>query len=127
HSLPYMVAASVVDRTYSWHHVTPAKFSDPVIGTLQDKVVATDEPSPYANRGGGTVTITIKNGRSYSQTFEAARGSGPRGIECADIAAKYRALTPMGGLSQQKIDQSLAVVQRFEEAQSVSVLTDLLR
>jgi 2-methylcitrate dehydratase PrpD len=127
HSLPYMVAASVVDRTYSWQHVTPAKFSDAVIGALQDKVVATDEPSPYANRGGGTVTITTKNGRSYSQTFEAPRGSGPRGIEWADIRGKYRALTPMGGLSQQTIDQSLDIVQRFEEAQSVSVLTDLLR
>src|SRR4029453_15026716 len=52
HSLPYMVAASVVDRTYSWQHVTPVKFRDPVIGALQDKVVATEEPSPYAHRGG---------------------------------------------------------------------------
>ncbi len=127
HSLPYMVAASVVDRTYSWQHVTPAKFSDPVIGALQDKVVATEEPSPYANRGGGTVTITTKNGRSYSQTFEAPRGSGQRGIDWADITAKYRALTPIGGLSQQKIDRSLEIVQRFEEAQSVSALTELLR
>jgi 2-methylcitrate dehydratase PrpD len=127
HSLPYMVAASVVDRTYSWQHVTPAKFRDPVIGALQDKVVGTEEPSPYAHRGGGTVTITTKNGHSYSQTFEAPRGSGPRGIEWTDISAKYRALTPMAGLSQQKIDESLGVVQRFEETQSVSALTDLLR
>jgi hypothetical protein len=41
--------------------------------------------------------------------------------------AKYHALTPMGGLSQHKIDQSLDIVQRFEEASSVSALTDLLR
>lgn len=127
HSLPYMVAAAVVDRTYSWQHVTPAKFRDSIIGALQDKVVATEEPSPHAHRGGGTVTITTRDGRSYSQTFEAPRGSGPRGIEWADIGAKYRALTPLGGLSQQSIDRSLAVVQRFEEAQSVSALTDLLR
>jgi 2-methylcitrate dehydratase PrpD len=126
HSLPYMVAASVVDRTYSWQHVTPEKFRDPVIGALQDKVVGTDEPSPHAHRGGGTVTIRTKDGRSYSQTFEAPRGSGPRGIEWADIAAKYRALTPLGGLSRQNIEQSLDIVQRFEEAKSVSALADLL-
>jgi 2-methylcitrate dehydratase PrpD len=127
HSMPYMVAASVVDRTYSWQHATPEKFNDPVIGALQDKVVGTDEPSPYAHRGGGTVTITTKRGRSYSQTFEAPRGSGSRGIEWADIAAKYRALTPLGGMSKQNIDRSLDIVQRFEEAQTVSTLTDLLR
>ena len=122
-----MAAASVVDRTYSWQHATPAKFRDAVIGALQDKVVGTEEPSPYAHRGGGTVTITTRNGRSYSQTFEAPRGSGPRGIEWADIAAKYRALTPLGGLSRERIEQSLDIVQRFEEAQSVFALTDLLR
>jgi 2-methylcitrate dehydratase PrpD len=122
-----MVAASVVDWTYSWQHVTPAKFRDPVIGALQDKVVATEEPSPYADRGGGTVTITTKDGRSYSQTFKAPRGSGPRGIEWADVTAKYRALTPLGGLSHQNIDKSLDVVRRFEEARSVSALTDVLR
>src|SRR4029434_10764440 len=74
HSLPYMVAASVVDRTYSWQHVTPAKFNDPLIGALQDKVVSTEEPSPHAQRGGGTVTITTGTGRSYAQTLEAPRG-----------------------------------------------------
>jgi 2-methylcitrate dehydratase PrpD len=127
HSLPYMVAASVVDRTYSWQHVAPAKFTDSIIGALQDKVVGSAEGSPYANRGGGTVTITTKDGRSYSHTFKAPRGSGPRGIEWADIAAKYRALTPLGGVSPQNVEKSLGVVQRFEEAQGVSALTDLLR
>ena len=127
HSLPYMVAASVVDRTYSWHHVTPAKFMDPVIGALQNKVVGAEEASPYASRGGGTVTITTKQGRSYSHTFKAPRGSGPRGIEWADIAAKYRALTPLSGLSPQNIEKSLGVIQRFEDAPAVSALTDLLR
>ena len=127
HSMPYMVAASVVDRTYSWHHAAPAKFKDARIGALQDKVVGTEQPSPHAHRGGGTVTITTSEGRSYSQTFEAPRGSGPRGIEWADVSAKYRALTPLSGLSQRNIDRSLDVVQRFEEAQSVSALTDLLR
>ena len=76
HSLPYMVAASVVDRTYTWEHAAPEKFMDPVIGALQDKVVGDAEVSPYADRGGGTVTITTKDGRVHSHTFKAPRGSG---------------------------------------------------
>src|SRR6185295_15269162 len=125
--LPYMVAAAVFDRTYTWGHVTPEKFTDPVIGALQDKVVGDPAPSPHADRGGGSVTITTRNGRVHSHTFKAPRGSGPRGIEWADIAAKYRALAPAGGLSTQNIEASLDVIQRFEAVQAVSELTDLLR
>ncbi len=127
HSLPYMVAAAVVDRTYTWEHAAPGKFRDPVIGELQDKVVGDAEVSPHADRGGGTVTIATKDGRVHSHTFTAPRGSGPRGIEWADIAAKYRALAPLGGLSAQNVAASLGVIQSFEEAQAVSALTDFLR
>lgn len=127
HSLPYMLAASVVDRTYSWGHATPEKYMDPIIGAVQDKVVREEEPSPYAGRGGGTVTITTTDGRSYSSTMIAPFGSGPRGIDWADIEAKFRALVPLAGLSAQRIDESLGVIRRFDEAQTVSAITDLLR
>src|ERR1051325_3270431 len=36
------------------------------------------------------------------------------------VTCTAAALTPLGGLSQQKIDKSLEIVQRFEEAHSVS-------
>ena len=127
HSLPYMIAAAIADRTYSWQHVAPEKYMDPVIGALQDKVVGADEASPYASRGGGTLTITLKDGRSLLPYFKAPPGSGPRGIERADIEAKYRALTLQGGMSEQNTEKSLAVIHRLEEAASVSSLVELLR
>ena len=126
HSLPYMVAASVADRKYSWEHATPAKYNDPTIGALQDKVVNEPERSPHASRGGGTVTITTLDGRSYSSTMPAPRGSGPRGIDWADIEAKYRALVPLAGLPNDRMEKSLAVIRRFDEAPLISALTDLL-
>ena len=127
HSLPYMLAAAVADRTYSWGHATPEKYLDPTIGRLQDKVVGDETPSPYAQRGGGTVTITTTDGRTYTSTMTAPGGSGPRGIEWADIDFKYRALVPLAGLSAQRIDASLDVLHGFEAAQTVSAITDLLR
>ncbi|MDA0302415.1 MAG: MmgE/PrpD family protein [Chloroflexi bacterium] len=126
HSLPYMLAASVVDRTYSWQHAAPEKYLDPVIDAMQDKVVDGD-PSPFAARGGGSVTITTTDGRTYSCTMEAPGGSGPRGIEWADIDYKYRTLAPLGGMSAARIDQSLDVIHEFQDAPTVSSLTDLLR
>ncbi len=126
HSLPYMLAASVVDRTYSWEHASPEKYLDPVINAMQDKVIEAD-PSPFAARGGGSVTITTTDGRTFSSTMEAPGGSGPRGIEWSDIDYKYRTLAPLGGLSPERVDQSLEVIHTFDEAKSVSALTDLLR
>jgi 2-methylcitrate dehydratase PrpD len=127
HSLPYMLAAAVVDRTYSWGHAAPEKYLDPIIGAVQDKVVREEEPSPYADRGGGTVTITTTNERTYSITIKAPRGSGPRGIDWVDIEAKYCALVPLAGLSPQRIDESLCVIRTFDQARGASSITDLLR
>jgi 2-methylcitrate dehydratase PrpD len=89
HSLPYMLAASVVDRTYSWEHAAPEKYLDPVINAMQDKVVNGD-PSPYAARGGGSVIITTTDGRTYSCTMEAPGGSGPRGAAGRPVGRPHR-------------------------------------
>jgi 2-methylcitrate dehydratase PrpD len=126
HSLPYMLAASIVDREYSWGHARPEKYLDPVINALQDKVASEVETSPYGKRGGGTVTIKCKDGRSFSSTFTAPRGSGPRGIDWADIEAKYRALVPLAGLAPQRIEESLGLIRWFEDVPAISALTDLL-
>src|SRR5690606_8920950 len=126
HSLPYMLAASVVDGIYSWQHAEPEKYLDPVINDLQDKVVE-DEPSPFAARGGGRVTITTTDGRTYSCTIEAPGGSGPRGIEWSDIDYKFRTLAPLGGMTPERIEQTIEVVHSFQDAPSVSTLTDVLR
>ena len=127
HSLPYMAAAAVVDRIYTWHHFLPEKYRDPVILALHEKVVAADTLSPHAPRGGGSATVILKDGRSVSHTCEAPFGSGPRGIDWKDIEAKYRALTPQGGMSPQRIESSLAAIRRFDESAGAGTLTALLR
>jgi 2-methylcitrate dehydratase PrpD len=73
------------------------------------------------------VTITLKDGREFSSHVDFPRGSGPRGIDWADVEAKYRALMPLGGLPAERVDRALEVVQRFEQVQKVSELTDLLQ
>src|SRR5579884_2935500 len=49
HSLPYFVAAAVVDRRFGWEHATPAKILDPVIGRLQDTVQGDPDPEHSAS------------------------------------------------------------------------------
>lgn len=130
HSPSYFIAAAVADRGFGWIHATPEKVNDPVISALIDKIVTDQNPAPYPDRfqhhHGATVTITLKDGRSFSDRVDFPRGSGPRGIDWADVDAKYRTLVPMSGLPANKTEASLDVVHRFESVKAVSELTALL-
>ena len=130
HSPAYFIAAAVADRHYGWIHVSPAKVADPVIRQLIDKVTVDPNPPPYPDRfphhHGATVTITLKDGRQFSAHVDFPRGSAPRGIEWADVDAKYRRLVPMSGLAPDKVEASLRVVHEFETVKTMSELTRLL-
>jgi 2-methylcitrate dehydratase PrpD len=130
HSPAYFIAAAVADKGYGWVHASPAKVADPVIGQIIDKLTVDPNPPPYPDRfphhHGATVTIALRDGREFSSHVDLPRGSGPRGIAWADVDAKYRALVPLSGLAQDRIEASLAVVHEFETVSTVSQLTHLL-
>jgi 2-methylcitrate dehydratase PrpD len=100
-----------------------------VIHALIDKIKVGEPVTKDVEkfRQGAVVTINTKAGRSYTSTVYAPRGSGPRGIEWADVDAKYRALVPMAGLDARKIEESLKVIHDFRGIGGVSLLTALLR
>jgi 2-methylcitrate dehydratase PrpD len=130
HSPSYFIAAAVADRGFGWQHATPEKVADPVIARLIDRIVTDQDPPPYPDRfphhHGATVTITLVDGRSFSSHVDFPRGSGPRGIDWADIDAKYRTLVPLSGLPAARMDASLEKIHAFERLERVSELTDLL-
>ena len=130
HSLQYFVAASIADGGFGWQHMQEAKMADPVIATLQDKI--TFDPSPpslpdrFPHHHGGTVIIRTLDGREFRSTCVAPRGSGPRGVDWADVEAKYRDLVPRSGLAQPAVEQSLALIKRLDTEDTVAGLTSLL-
>lgn len=130
HSLPYFVAAGVADRDFSWAHASPEKILDPTISGLQDKVRidSSAEQDPELGRYmGATVTITTKAGQRYSSTVRAPRGSGPRGVDWADVDTKYRTLMPMANLRPEQIEASLGVIHGFDRVRAMPELLDPLR
>ena len=128
HSLAYFVASAVADRGFSWVHVTEAKIHRPVIAQLIG-LVETD-PAPPAVRyqwsWGATVTLVTKSGARFTSTVDAPRGSAPRGIEWADIDAKYRALMPESHLPMARSEEILKTIHEFERVKTVEELTALL-
>ena len=130
HSLYYFVAASIVDGRFSWRHMDESKMADPAIAALQEKIVFDPNPPPlpdrFPHRHGGTVIIRMNDGEEFRSTCKSPRGSGPRGIEWADVEDKYRALVPLAGLSSHRVDESLALIRAFDAPDSVSRLVALI-
>jgi 2-methylcitrate dehydratase PrpD len=129
HSPAYFLAAGAADRGLSWVHATPAKINDPIIHRLIDKVRVGTPPTENAARyrQGATVTIRASDGRISTGTVYAPKGAGIRGIDWADIDAKYRALVPLSGLRADQVEASLAVIHDFSHAANAAALTDLLQ
>jgi 2-methylcitrate dehydratase PrpD len=126
HSLPYFLATGVADRAFDWSHITVQKMQRPEIARLVGLVEYEAVPPGirYEWNWGGTVMLVTKAGTRFTSTVDAPRGSGPRGIEWADVDAKYRALIAESGLSAAKRARLLEMVHDFS---SVSALLPLLR
>jgi len=128
HSLAYYLAAAVVDREFSWQHVSMEKVLDPAIGRLQDvvEVEPVTDPSLYTWGWGATVTIRMKDGAEHSATVNAPLGSGPRGIEWSDVELKLRTLGLDSGKSKDEIERLLELTRGFEREGDVSRLVGLV-
>lgn len=130
HSLVYFVAAAIADGGFGWQHMDPAKMADPVIASLQDKVSFDPDPPPlpdrFPHRHGGTVTIRTKDGRTFSSTCTTPRGSGPRGVQWADVEGKFRDLVKLAGLPPDRIEATLDLIRNFDVGNRASELTALL-
>ena len=130
HSPAYFIAAAVADRGFGWIHASPAKIADPVIAQLIDKITVDANPTPYPDRfphhHGASVVITLHDGRQFSAHVDFPRGSGPRGIDWADVDAKYRRLVPLCGMSPDLVERSLDAIHGLETAADIGQLTGLL-
>jgi 2-methylcitrate dehydratase PrpD len=129
HSPAYFAAAGVADRDFSWAHAFEEKINNPSIRGLLGKVRVAAPPKENLERykSGAIVTITTKDGRSYSDIVYAPRGSAAVGIHWAEVESKYRALVPYAKLSGDNLDASMKAVRNLRHAKSVSDLVALLR
>jgi 2-methylcitrate dehydratase PrpD len=110
--------------------MTARRFEDPLIAALQDRVVFDPDPEPlpdrFPHRHGGTVSIRMRSGQVFSHTCKAPRGSGARGVQWADVDAKYRGLVARSGVPASRLEASLERIHALERCAQVSELSALL-
>ena len=129
HTPAYFAAAAVADKSFTWVHASEEKFLDPVINALIDKVRVGEPPTDKEGRfrHGAIVTIRTKDGRSYTGTVYAPRGSGVLGIAWEDVDEKYRTLVSLRGCSREQIERSIEVIHNFRDVGNVADLIALLQ
>ena len=128
HSPAYFIAAGVAEHGFSWANATEAKILDPVIHQLIDRVQVGEQPTLKVDqyKQGATVTIMTKDGRTFSSTVFAPKGSGTLGIDWVDVDEKYLTLMTQAQVSNQRIKASLEVIHNFGKVTQMSELTNLL-
>jgi len=128
HSPIYFAAAGAADGEFTWAHASEEKIMDPRIRRLLDLVEVGEPPAESAQRHeqSATVTVRTRDGRRFTSTVDAPRGSAINGIEWHDVEAKFAALCPCAGVSASNVARCTRVLRHFREIGHAREFIDLI-
>ncbi len=128
HSLPYVIAAAVVDGNVLPESFEEHKLRDPDIrATLQKiKVVADPEiDALFPDIKRASVTITLQDGSKHSAQTDYAKGSPEDPLSDEDLFAKFRA-NAHKTMSEGRISDIIEQTMNFESAPTLEPYMNLL-
>lgn len=128
HSLPYVVAAALVDRQVTPLQFTPGKIEDPRIRAQLRKVVVVADPEiekAFPERQRVVVTITTTEGQTLTRDLDYPKGHPNNPLTDAEIEEKFDALAAPT-ISQERRRKIKDTVWNLENLESIGELTALL-
>jgi len=135
-SMPYCIAAAVVDHHVTLETFTPHKFEDRHIVEARKKVHLSFPDAPIwpglADVGpdtefvGNPVTIRTTDGRSYSARVDIPRGDPALPLTDDELLNKYRDCA-RAQLSRDGIERSVGFVLGLEKVADIGTLLAILR
>lgn len=96
HSLPYSVAAAIVDRKVTTHSFSEEKLKDPKIWEIIDKIKgeASEEfEKMFPEKQPSKVIIRTKDGREFSEYREYPKGDPREPMTMEDLEIKFNSLS----------------------------------
>jgi 2-methylcitrate dehydratase len=129
HSLPYVIAAAVVDRQVTAAQFEMKKIMDPTIRAQLKKVEVVADPEiekvfPALQRV--IVNITTTDGRNLSKQLDYPKGDPRNPLSDAEIEEKFRALAE-GVLSVRAQDRLIDAIWNLEKCLSVTKLMAMMK
>ncbi len=129
HSLPYVIAAAIVDRQVTPAQLTSERIIDPLVRAQLKKVEVVADPEiekvfPALQRA--IVQITTSNGQSFTKQLDYPKGDPRNPLTDAEIEEKFAALAD-GVLTRNAQKQLKDAIWNLEKMNSVSDLMALMK
>jgi 2-methylcitrate dehydratase PrpD len=125
-SIPYVVAAAVMDKQVTVQQFFSERRAEPLTHRLAKKVRVTLDKGidkQFPNKYAATVTIRMKNGRTYIRHVGHPRGDPENPLTDSELTAKFRQMS-MPVLGEKKTDEA---VKRILALEGESDIADLVR
>jgi 2-methylcitrate dehydratase len=129
HSLPYVIAAALVDRQVTPAQFTMGKIMDPAIRAQLKKIEVVADPEiekvfPALQRV--IVNITTKDGRTFTRQLDYPKGDPRNPLTDTEIEEKFAALA-QGVLSKSAQQRLKDAIWTLEKIGSVSKLMGMMK
>ena len=129
HSLPYVIAAALVDRQVTPAQFTMEKIMDPTIRAQLKKIEVVADPEiekvfPALQRV--IVNITTKEGRTFTRQLDYPKGDPRNPLTDTEIEEKFAALAE-GVLSKRAQEKLKDAIWNLEKIGSVNKLMDMMK
>jgi len=128
-NLPYVIAVTALEGDIFVDQFTEEKVKDPKIIEYTRKVEVL--PNPELDKLGEEfrhaviAEVKTKNGRTFTERVDTAKGSIKRPMTTDEVLGKYRTLAGKV-LTQKRVEELLGMVQELEKVSNVNNLTKLL-
>ena len=123
-SFQHSIAVGLVDGAAFPARFTDARVTDPVIAGLRDRISATVDPS--LSEDAAVVTLTLKDGRTYTEKVEHATGTPENPMSDAQLEEKFRILVG-DVLPREQVEALLGTLWDLENVDDVRELMALAR
>jgi 2-methylcitrate dehydratase len=129
HSIPYCVAAALIDGKVTDRTFSPARIRDPRIAALIERTTMAENPEftrAYPAEWPCRIELTLRAGARRVAATRYFKGHAGNPLTDAEIEGKFRALA-RGRLAAAQIDRVLATAWRLERLEDVGELLALFR
>jgi 2-methylcitrate dehydratase PrpD len=127
-SARFGVALRLIKGANGFQDYNETNLKDPEILNLAKKIkyVADDKNERFTTDGGpAIVTVKLKNGASYTEQVNYAKGTVQNPMTAAELEGKFRALVS-NSIPSETADEILRTVRGLEELDSINRLASLL-
>jgi 2-methylcitrate dehydratase len=128
HSLPYIIAAALIDGTIGEKSFDEERLRDPRIAGLMKRMTLREKPEftqLHPVKWPCVIEVTTKDGKKYSASVEYFKGHAKNPLSDAEVEHKFRELTAPH-LAAGQADRILETAWKLDSLTDISQLIDLL-